>query len=334
MIRASAFVVLSALCASMSVTAAAQEPAPAQKPYSPPRTADGHPDFTGEWSNKFLTPFEKAATLPDLVATPAQEKMIVAAIRKAAKTLGDLANDPEAGEPDAYSLTKVRGEFRTRQVVEPADGMMPLTPEGAKKVNAYQAKFTQLLLGKADDPEGRLIWERCLGGMGQAPLLTAWAINANRRLVQTRDALVINSEAGGDTRIIRIGGKPLPGALRSFTGDSVGHWEGDTLVAETTGFRPDDQFRIFISGRPILVSPDSKVVERFTRVSDDEIDYQFTVLDPATYSAPWLAEYAMTKSTEPMYEFACHEGNYALPNILRGQREIERRAAEAKAGKP
>src|SRR5262249_7967383 len=155
--------------------------------------------------------------------------------------------------------------------------------------------------------------------MGQAPMITSWAINANRLITQTKDALVIHSEAGGDTRIVRIGGKPLPGAMTSFIGDSVGHWEGDTLVVETTGFRADDTFRVFISARPIMVLPTSKVVERFTRVSDDEIDYQFTVVDPAVYAKPWLGEYPLMRANEKMYEFACHEGNYGLPNILKGQ---------------
>src|SRR5262249_34121181 len=157
---------------------------------------------------------------------------------------------------DATQLTHVRGEIRTRMIVMPEDGMLPYTPDAQKKVLAYQAQFTQLMMGKADNPENRLVWERCLGGMGQAPMLYSWSINGNRRLVQTKASLMTHSEAGGDPRIIRIGGKPLPGAIRSFQGDSVGHWAGDTLVVETTGFRPDDQFRVFVTSRPLMVTPD------------------------------------------------------------------------------
>jgi hypothetical protein len=304
-------------------------PAFAQAPaaYSPPRTPDGKPDLQGRWSNKWLTPLEKTGPLAALAIPPEQAKAVVAAARKFAEQIGNIANDPEAGDPDAHSLAVVRGEHRTRLIVTPPEGALPYTPEALKKVMAYQMQFTQLMMGKADGPEQRLVWERCLGGMGQAPLLYSWSINGNRRIVQTADALVIHSEAGGDTRIVRIGGDKLPDSMRSFVGDSIGRWEGDTLVVETTGFRPDDQFRISITGRPILVSPSAKVIERFTRAGPDELNYQFTVEDPEVYAKPWLAEYSMVTGVEDMYEFACHEGNYGLTNILQGQRQIERRTA-------
>ena len=319
-------IIFAALALVFAAPAVAQAPA-APASYSPPRTPEGRPDFQGQWSNKWLTPLEKAGAFNSLVISPEQAKVVVASIRRMAKQIGELANDPEAGDPDAHSLAVVRGEHRTRMLVEPADGMLPYTPEALKKVVAFQAGFIQMMQGKADGPEGRMIWERCLGGMGQAPLLYAWAINGHRRIVQTQDALVIHSEAGGDTRIIRIGGEALPDAMRSFVGDSVAHWDGDTLVVETTSFRADDMFRIFITGRPIMVGPSSKVIERFARMGPDELNYQFTVEDPSIYAKPWLAEYSMMTSTEPMYEFACHEGNYGLTNILQGQREIERRKA-------
>jgi hypothetical protein len=301
-------------------------------PYKPPRTADGHPDFNGEWSNQFLTPVEKALG-NDLIVTPERAAQIVDLVRKAAKVLGEAGLDPEAVDPDSHSLAIVRGENRTRQIVEPADGLLPYTPAALKIVTERQKLFREQFAGQhADNPEERLTWERCLAGMGQAPLMTTWAIDMVRRIVQTPDALVVWSEAGGETRIIRIGGKPLPAAMRSMAGDSVAHWEGDTLVVETTGFRADDQFRLSIGvGRPLMVGPDSKVVEKFTRIADGELLYQFTVVDPAIYAKPWLAEYSMMRSAEPMYEFACHEGNYGLPNILKGARIKERRAAEKTA---
>ncbi len=310
-------------------------PAVAQA-YKPPRDADGRPDFQGVWENRWLTPLEKSARLNTLVVTPEQAQAVVNSARQVAKQLGELANDPEAGDPDAHSLAVVRGEHRTRMLVEPADGLLPYTPEAQKAMMAQQAWFTQrVMTGRGEGPEDRLTWERCLAGMGQAPLLYGWAVASFRRIVQTRDALVIWSEAGGETRIVRIGDQPRPASMATFIGDSVGRWEGDTLRVETTGFRADDQFRMFIAGRPIMVGPKSKVVEWFSRVSQTELNYRFTVEDPAIYAKPWLAEYSMVASKGPTFEFACHEGNYGLQNILSGQREIERRrAAQAAPASP
>src|SRR6185436_16335301 len=186
-------------------------PAALAQAYSPPRTPDGHTDFQGMWENRWLTPLEKTGVINSLNVTPQQAQVIVDSVRKMAKAIGDLANDPEASNPDAYSLAIVRGEHRTRMIVSPDDGLLPYGHEALKEVMAFQRQFAQIMLGKGDGPEERLIWERCLGGMGQAPLLYTWLINSNRRIVQTKDALVVYSEAGGDTRIIRIGGKPLPG---------------------------------------------------------------------------------------------------------------------------
>jgi hypothetical protein len=300
-----------------------------------PRTPDGKPDFQGVWENRWLTPLEKTGAFSQLSVSPEQAKAIVTSVRAMAKSLGELANDPEAGDPDAHSLAIVGGEHRTRMLVEPAEGLLPYTPEGQKAVLAQQAWFGQrVLTGRGEGPEDRLTWERCLAGMGQAPMLYGWAVASFRRIVQTKDALVIHSEGGGETRIIRIGGKPLPSAMDSFIGDSTGRWEGDTLVVETTGFRKDDQFRMFIMGRPIMVGVNSKVVERFTRASDGELNYRFTVEDSAIYAKPWLAEYSLVPAKGKMFEFACHEGNYGLYNILSGQREIERRKAAQPAVKP
>ena len=294
-----------------------------------PRTPEGKPDFQGVWENRWLTPVEKLGAF-NLTVPPQQADAIVKAARQMAKQLGDLANDPEAGDPDAHSLTIVKGEHRTRMIVEPADGMLPYTPEGQKAVMAQQAWFgARVMTGRGEGPEDRLTWERCLAGMGQAPLLYGWSVASFRRIVQTKDALVIHSEGGGETRIIRIGGAPLPASMGSFIGDSVGRWEGDTLVVETTGFRKEDQFRMSIAGRPIMVGVGSKVVERFSRVSDSEINYRFTVEDPAIYAKPWLAEYSMVIAKGKTFEFACHEGNYGLANILSGQRQIEARKAAA-----
>ncbi|MDP3740256.1 MAG: hypothetical protein Q8R02_22915 [Hyphomonadaceae bacterium] len=317
---------IAALALLLAAPAFAQ--APAQPPYSPPRLGDGRPDLQGVWENRWLTPLEKTGPMSALTVTPEQAAAIVGVARRMAKTIGDLANDPEAGDPDAHALTVVRGEHRTRMIVTPPEGTLPYTPEGLKALQDHQRWFSQrVMAAKGDGPEDRLTWERCLAGMGQAPLLYGWGISGLRRVVQTKDMLVIHSEAGGETRVIRIGGKPLPAGMTSFIGDSVGRWEGDTLVVETTGFRSDDQFRMSVIGRSIMVGTKSKVVERFTRAGEKELNYQFTVEDKAIYAKPWLAEYSMAATSAPMFEFACHEGNYGLANILSGQRQIEQRAA-------
>lgn len=328
--------VLAALASfALATPALAQAPAASTATYAPPRTPEGRPDFQGVWENRWLTPLERTGPIATLVVTPEQASMMAKTARRMAKRIGDLANDPEASDPDAHALTRVRGEYRSRMLVQPEDGRLPYTPEGLKAVQAQTAWFSQrVITGRGEGPEDRLTWERCLAGMGQAPLLYGWAVAGMRRVVQTKDALVIHSEAGGETRIIRIGGKALSAGMATFIGDSVGHWDGDTLVVETTGFRTDDQFRMFIGGRPIMIGPGSRVVERFTRVGEGELNYQFTVEDPAIYSKPWLAEYSMAAATQPMFEFACHEGNYGLTNILSGQREIERRAAAKAMAKP
>jgi hypothetical protein len=306
--------------------------AAAQTAYQPPRTPEGRPDFQGVWENRWLTRLEKGGRLDTLAVTPEQANTIVTSIRAMAKQVAEFANDPEAGDPDAHSLTVVRGEHRTRMLIAPEEGALPYAPEALKAIQKHQMWFTQRVMrGTGEGPEDRLTWERCLAGMGQAPMLYGWAVAGMRRIVQTKDTLVIHSEGGGETRIVRIGGEKLPAAMTSFIGDSVGRWEGDTLVVETTGFRADDQFRNSVFDRPIIVGPRSKVVERFERVSASELNYRFTVEDPEIYTGPWMAEYAMMASKAPMYEFACHEGNYGLANILSGQREIERRAAEGGA---
>ncbi len=321
---------MGAMLATASQPALAQIPVPAapatqsSPAYQPPRLADDHPDLEGVWSYKFLSPLEASPIGKDLVVSPERAKMAVALIRSVARSLGEAALDPEAVDPDAHALAVVRGEHRTRLIVEPPDGKLPYTPEARAQVSARQMLFAQQVMGKSSDgPETRLTWERCLAAMGQAPLMTSWAIAMHRRIVQTPDALVIWSEAGGETRIVRIGDQHRPPAIRSFLGDSIGRWDGDTLVVETAGFRSDDIFRLVPPGRPLVVGPDSKVIERFSRIGPDELLYQFTVEDPAIYAAPWLGEYSMRTTTEPTYEFACHEGNYGLPNILKGTRKAE-----------
>jgi hypothetical protein len=162
-------------------------------------------------------------------------------------------------------------------------------------------------------------------GSSAGPPMLPLLYNNNYQIVQSKDTVSIVVEMVHDVRTIRLGGKHNPASVRPWMGDSIGHWEGETLVVETTNFHPAQSFR--------GASDNLKVTERFTRVAPDQILYKFTVEDPTVFSQPWSAELAMNASDKNIYEYACHEGNYALPGILAGAREAERVAAEAAAKK-
>ena len=176
-----------------------------------------------------------------------------------------------------------------------------------------------------DDPEARPNWERCIVGWGQPPISNTGDINP-RQILQTRDAVVVYTEYGPDFRIIPFSDKHGPVSVdKSPLGDAIAHWEGETLVIETIALPEKDVLRPFPT---LFVTASAKVIERYTRVSKTELLYQYTVVDPAVYTQPWLAEYSLFATPRPIYEFACHEGNYSLPNILAGARAAEKARAK------
>jgi hypothetical protein len=283
--------------------ALAQAPAP----YSAPRTAAGHPDFGGTWGTSFLTPLERPPGVKDLVVHP----------DAATKFSDDFRShvpaviDPDFQVSDVRALASVRGELRSSMIVTPADGQIPFSPK-AEKLARLSAELEETAF---DGPEQRPTSERCLAGIGQAPIRQLPAFIPTL-IVQTPSAMVLATEDVGAVRIIHLdGSRPPPDALRTFEGWSAGRWDGDTLVVETTHSRADDPFRSLL-GRPVIVEPDSKVIERFTLLSDRELLYQFTVEDADLYIAPWLGEYVFVRSDKVWYEYACHEGNYAMVNML------------------
>ena len=248
--------------------------------------------------------------------------------------------DPAAGAPapggdvgagnleSGRSLAMIDGEFRTSWLVDPADGRLPFSPEGRARVERAQAFAAAAAIPA--DPESLQPWDRCLissrGSGGPGMLNNIY--NSNLQIVQTPKAIAIVIEMVHDARRIPVFTSRSaaqaghgPATVLPWLGDSVGWWEGDTLVVETTQVNPEQ-------GRagPIFLTSDGRVTERFTRVAPDRLGYTFEVEDAAYYSRPWRAEMVLTASRQPLYEYACHEGNYALPGILRGVRLADRTA--------
>jgi hypothetical protein len=284
--------------------------------YEPRRTPDGHPDFQGTWSNPWMTPIERLPEASSVVldATEASRVQAIALARlDAAAPL-----NPDGYRNEGNLLAIVQGQHRAALVVDPPDGKLPYRPE------ARPAPFTLPPPPESYEVIGPNV--RCTVGGG--PMFYAPG-NWLRTIVQTPDSLVIHSEAFSDLRVFRIGGAPRPAAVESRAGDSIARWEGDTLVVETTHVRAESPIRLSVGFTPLIFRNGARLIERFTLVGPDEMLYQFTVEDPAVYARPWMAEYAMIRTGERQFEHACHEGNYALTNILQGARVQERRTASA-----
>lgn len=301
------FVLLISLATSSSLFA--QQP----PPYKVPRTEYGQPDFQGAWATAFLTMMERMPGVGALVLSPNEARGLA---EKMAANLPALV-DPDALIYNIRTLAVVKGEHRTSMVVDPLDGKIPFTPAGLALSAQIQARDRD----RFDNVEERPLAERCLENLGYPPM-RAVPVVLPRFIVQTRDELVIVSEDSSGPRIIHLGGKPGPRTVRSIGGYSVGRWEGDTLIVETTHLRADYPARS-APGRPMVISRNTRITERLTRVSPTELFYRFTVEDPELYTQPWSGEFSMTRFESPIFEYACHEGNYSLTNALRGQRVLE-----------
>jgi hypothetical protein len=320
--------------AALIALAMGASPAFAQEAYQPPRTADGKPDLHGFWTNVSLTSLERSGQFKSLVIPEADARRIEAQ-RAAANARGNERTDPNSGAPRAgqdvggYNnfyvdagthYGKIKGEIRSSWIVDPANGRIPYTPEGKKKFD----DSLSFVRNTFDGPETRPMAERCLVGFGSTggPPMINVMYNNTYQFVQTPDYLVIMVEMNHDARIIPLNDK-LDMSQPQWLGRSKGRWEGDTLVVETTNFHPGESLRTFFQNSYML-SPDAKVTERFTRVANDQILYEFTVNDPKLFSQVWKAEMVFNTSKQPAYEYACHEGNHSLPGILAGARRNER----------
>jgi len=308
----------------------------AAQTWTPPRTPDGQPDLQGVWTNATVTPFQRPAQLGDKQFFTSEE---AAAFAKQRVAQGNVDNiEGERGASDlarrAYNNfwtdrgTHVGKTMRTSLVMDPPDGRIPpFTPSAQKRYDEFKA---QQALHPADGPEDRLLTERCILFGASGPPMLPEPYNNNYEIVQSRGMVAIAVEMNHDTRLIPLDGSlHLPPQIHQWGGDSRGHWEGDTLVVDSTNFKFNNQSRFGVSYLDGMTDENLHVVERFRRVDPNTIIYQATIDDPTVYTKPWTVEISMAQRNDRIFEYACHEGNYAMRDMLSGARSEEKKAAAA-----
>jgi len=294
----------------------------ADSPYVPPRLDNGQPDMQGVWVASNSTPLERPPGFTTLVIDEAQAAKLLASMDARAEDRSRPAEPTEYFDP--LSIERTRGELRSSIIVDPPDGLIP----GNDLYKQHFAQAMASVLNAMDGPEQRPAPERCLGSQTTQPPILSIRNGVNlHQIVQTSDSFVFTSEFVNTARIVRLSPKRMPSTVTSWLGDSIGRWEGDTLVVETRSFTPSDHFRVGISGN-FLVSPRTVVTEYFVRVAAERLDYTFKVEDPTYYTQPWTGESHFLRRDEQVLEYACHEANYSLIHILEGARERERRGQQ------
>src|SRR5215475_2584881 len=324
------------IVALLSFTVAAQVRKPAAKPYSPPRMADGHADLQGTYDLATLTPLERPAGMNAVLTDEEAAKLELNVANqnelRGGAISGDRAAPPKGGDGSTgaaggvggynnfwldagSSYTVVNGEKRSSIVIDPADGRVPpLTTAARQRAAARILRPTSDTTesrdpglepaGSYDDPERRPLGERCLLGFGSTsgpPALPDYFYNNLHQIVQTKDTVMILTEMVHDARVVRMNAEHLPTTIRKWMGDSVGRWEGDTLVVDTTNFTDKTRFR--------GSSESLHVEERFSRIDGNTLRYRFTIEDPQTWERPWSGEETWPATNSQMFEYACHEGN-------------------------
>ena len=302
---------------------------------TPSRTPDGKPNLAGIYSFSTITPLQRPAALSGKATLTDGEAEAFEASENT-RLNRDLF-DPIKGQPSAGYAPRAEGgvlsynEFwyergnrltndrRTSLIFDPPDGTIPFT-EAARRRNAARTQLSNSGLG--DSYADRPLADRCLVGFNSGPPMIPGAYNNNVQILQAPGTVAIINEMVHNARIIPTDGRPHT-ALRQWSGDSRGRWEGDTLVVETTNFRRETS----LQGS----TADTRLVERFTRIDAATIKYEFTVSDPNSYTQPWSAMVPLMRIPGPLFEYACHEGNYALPNILAGARAQEKKSEQEKA---
>ena len=323
-----AWVLAAVLGAAGAAAQSAYRPALAPSDWKPSQTADGQPDLQGYWTNDTYTPLERPAELAGKEFFTQEEA--VAFLQSRLDDLhGQAADDIHYDDAiwQAENYEKV-AHLRTSIIVDPRDGRLPpLTPAGQSRL-AHQ-KATQRATPTSERAKSRSLAERCISWGNVGPPMMPPTYGANLQFVQARDVVMIRHELMHDVRTIYLDGRAHPPrTVQWMAGHSLGRWEGGTLVVDTTNFTPLTNFR----GTPqntrqdIFASERLHVIERFTRTGPETIHYAYTVEDSDTWTAPWSGEIEMRKVDGPIYEYACHEGNYGLANILRAARVAEQKA--------
>ncbi|MBM88162.1 MAG: hypothetical protein CMQ41_07245 [Gammaproteobacteria bacterium] len=300
--------------------------------YRLPRTEFGDPNLQGLWEKRFATPVERPANLGNKRAYTNEEAVVFeqrAIERRNAREApveADRGAPPVGGNiefrtdtnflPDMpVEVARINGELRTSLIIEPENGRFPLRDESME----FRARYFEMMNNNFDGPEARPPGERCLHLGPPLPTMTN-ADGTHIQIVQTQDYIVIYSEEAIQTRIIKLNKEHPENSIQKWMGDSIGHWEGETLVIHTDNFRPEHTVS------QIASSEEFEVTERITAISQNELLYAYTIVDPITYTAPVVAELPFTRmpAGQKLYESACHEGNRAVMDILMGARIIER----------
>ena len=298
-----------------------------------PRTVDGHPDLQGIWDFRTITPLERPEELAGKEFLTVEEAALFERDTLARRDAERRDEDPSRegfvnGAPVTADLARAYNQFwfdrgtsvledkRTSLIVDPPDGRIPArTDDGDRRAAMRRAAGERAAIG----PEDRGVAERCILGFNSGPPMNPSAYNNNVQVFQVPGYIVLLNEMVHNARIIPVDGRPhLDSDIRQWVGDSRGHWDGDTLVVETSNFTEKTNFRG--SGRNM------RLVERITRVADDTLLYDYTINDPESFERPWSVSVPMNRAELPLFEYACHEGNYGMPSSLSGARAIERAA--------
>lgn len=291
----------------------------------------GDPDLQGLWTSATITTLQRPDELPNLILTETEASAVESGMenmQEAYDNIGeeDLESGADVGGYNTFwmdpgtRVLRVRGEPRGSIITHPQDGQIPfrLTAKMRMWWNIYK------VLTWTDNPEQRAEGERCtvgFGSTGKPPMLPV-LYNNNYQFAQSPGHVMVLVEMNHNVRTLRLNAEPLPGEIKPWFGDSLAHWEGNTLVVETSQFHPQQFLRLAIKHQ-LMMADNTRVTERFTRINENEIVYEFIVSDEELYTEDWRGEMTLRKSDGPIYEYACHEGNYGLPNILAGARQEE-----------